>query len=63
MLLCLNSREVYAVTSAKVPIVRFYHLATQIEGDISVYNTLALENTKMLSTYSSIDWRVKVGIK
>jgi terminal uridylyltransferase len=51
------------VTSAKVPIVRFYHLATQIEGDISVYNTLALENTKMLSTYSSIDSRVKVGIK
>ena len=48
------------MTSAKVPITKFFHFETQIEGDISVYNTLALENTKMLFCYTAIDHRVKV---
>ena len=32
--------QVIAITSAKVPIVKFKHRAFQVEGDISLYNTL-----------------------
>jgi terminal uridylyltransferase len=53
-------RYVIAITGAKVPIVKFTDLKTEIEGDISLYNTLAQENTRMLLTYSNIDIRVKV---
>ena len=51
--------NVQSITSAKVPIIKFVHKNTRIEGDISLYNILALENTRMLRTYSSIDPRVK----
>jgi terminal uridylyltransferase len=30
-----------------------------IEGDISLYNTLALQNTDLLRTYAQIDERTK----
>ena len=46
--------------SAKVPIVKFRHRKTMIEGDISLYNTLALQNTDLLRTYAEIDSRTKV---
>ena len=52
--------NVQSITSAKVPIIKFTHKVTRIEGDISLYNILALENTRMLRTYSSIDPRVKI---
>jgi hypothetical protein len=32
--------NVFAITTAKVPIVKFKHRKSQIEGDISLYNTL-----------------------
>jgi len=32
--------NVVAITTAKVPIVKFKHARTQLEGDISLYNTL-----------------------
>ena len=57
--ICIR-RYVIPIVGAKVPIVKFQHLETQIEGDISFYNTLAQENTKMLRLYSVIDSRVKV---
>jgi terminal uridylyltransferase len=56
------------VTGAKVPIVRFVYYEKlsnfeyEIEVDISVYNTLALENTLLLKTYAAIDDRVQVPI-
>lgn len=46
--------------SAKVPIVKFRHKKTMIEGDISLYNTLALQNTDLLRSYAEIDGRTKV---
>ena len=52
---CAN---VLAITTAKVPIVKFYLRSCKREADISLYNTLALENTKMLSTYAKLDDRV-----
>ena len=45
--------------SAKVPIVKFRHRKSMIEGDISLYNTLALQNTDLLRTYAQIDERTK----
>ena len=54
-------QEVVAIPSAKVPIVKFRHKATALEGDISLYNTLAMYNTKLLRTYAELDWRVKVS--
>ena len=46
--------------SAKVPIVKFRHRRTMIEGDISLYNTLALKNTDLLRAYAEIDNRTKI---
>lgn len=33
-------RQIIPITTAKVPIVKFYHPSTQLEGDISLYNLL-----------------------
>ena len=43
-----------------MPILKFIHYESQIEGDISLYNILAQENTKMLGMYAAIDSRVKI---
>jgi len=51
--------NVYAITTAKVPIVKFKHRNTGLEGDISLYNTLALCNTNLIKCYSMIDSRCK----
>uniref|UniRef100_A0A3Q3IB74 CCHC-type domain-containing protein n=1 Tax=Monopterus albus TaxID=43700 RepID=A0A3Q3IB74_MONAL len=53
-------KNILPITTAKVPIVKFYHVRTSLEGDISLYNTLALHNTHLLASYAAIDWRVKV---
>ena len=53
-------RNIQPITSAKVPIVKFYHGPTRVEADISLYNVLAQENTAMLRFYATIDERVKV---
>lgn len=52
-------RNILPITTAKVPIVKFYHVRSGLEGDISLYNTLALHNTHLLSSYAAIDPRVK----
>ncbi|KAM6328383.1 terminal uridylyltransferase 7 isoform 4-T5 [Alca torda] len=52
-------RNVLPITTAKVPIVKFFHVRSGLEVDISLYNTLALHNTRLLSTYAAIDPRVK----
>uniref|UniRef100_A0A9J7YPT6 RNA uridylyltransferase n=1 Tax=Cyprinus carpio carpio TaxID=630221 RepID=A0A9J7YPT6_CYPCA len=53
-------RNILPITTAKVPIVKFYHTKTGLEGDISLYNTLALHNTELLASYAAIDIRVKI---
>ncbi|KAJ8285435.1 hypothetical protein GJAV_G00026760 [Gymnothorax javanicus] len=52
-------RNILPITTAKVPIVKFFHSRTGLEGDISLYNTLALHNTQLLASYAAIDPRVK----
>ncbi|XP_077548317.1 terminal uridylyltransferase 4-like [Haemaphysalis longicornis] len=51
--------EVIAITNAKVPIVKLFHVPSGLEADISLYNRLAQHNTRLLKTYSSIDNRVR----
>uniref|UniRef100_A0A3P8VCS6 CCHC-type domain-containing protein n=1 Tax=Cynoglossus semilaevis TaxID=244447 RepID=A0A3P8VCS6_CYNSE len=53
-------KNILPITTAKVPIVKFYHVRTGLEGDISLYNTLALHNTHLLATYGAFDNRVKI---
>ncbi|KAJ8413908.1 hypothetical protein AAFF_G00065060 [Aldrovandia affinis] len=52
-------RNILPITTAKVPIVKFFHMRTGLEGDISLYNTLALHNTQLLASYAAIDPRVQ----
>ncbi|XP_006900927.1 PREDICTED: terminal uridylyltransferase 7-like isoform X1 [Elephantulus edwardii] len=52
-------RNILPITTAKVPIVKFIHSRSGLEVDISLYNTLALHNTRLLAAYSAIDPRVK----
>ncbi|XP_072366981.1 terminal uridylyltransferase 4 isoform X5 [Scyliorhinus torazame] len=52
-------RNILPITTAKVPIVKFEHRQSGLEGDISLYNTLAQHNTRMLATYAVIDPRVR----
>uniref|UniRef100_A0A1A7WHH6 Zinc finger, CCHC domain containing 6 n=1 Tax=Iconisemion striatum TaxID=60296 RepID=A0A1A7WHH6_9TELE len=53
-------RNILPITTAKVPIVKFLHRSSSLEGDISLYNTLGLHNTHLLATYAAIDARVKI---
>eukprot|EP00092_Neocalanus_flemingeri_P000521 GFUD01000553.1.p1 GENE.GFUD01000553.1~~GFUD01000553.1.p1 ORF type:complete len:1415 (-),score=480.00 GFUD01000553.1:1102-5346(-) len=55
----VGMRNVVAITSAKVPIVKLFHQQCQIEADISLYNVLARENTRLLSLYADLDPRCR----
>ena len=44
-----------AITSAKGPIIKFTYCRSRLEGDISLYNVLAQENTDMLRFYANIE--------
>ncbi|XP_065674456.1 terminal uridylyltransferase 4-like [Hydra vulgaris] len=52
--------KVYSIKSAKVPIVKFCFRNSDIDGDISLYNYLAIVNSKLLRTYAMIDTRVRI---
>ncbi|XP_061196234.1 terminal uridylyltransferase 4-like isoform X2 [Saccostrea echinata] len=52
--------NVFPITTAKVPIIKFKHRSSQLEGDISLYNLLALHNTRMINLYATMDSRVRV---
>ncbi|EPE08392.1 poly rna polymerase cid11 [Ophiostoma piceae UAMH 11346] len=51
--------KVVCVSSAKVPIVKIWDPELSLACDINVNNTPALENTRMILTYVSIDERVR----
>ncbi|XP_054281331.1 terminal uridylyltransferase 7-like [Macrosteles quadrilineatus] len=53
-------QDLLPIATAKVPIVKFTHKSTKLDGDISLYNVLALENSKLLCTYAQIDERARV---
>ncbi|KAH9376928.1 hypothetical protein HPB48_002757 [Haemaphysalis longicornis] len=51
--------EVIAITNAKLSIVKLFHVPSGLNADISLYNRLAQQNTRLLKTYTSIDNRVR----
>ena len=51
--------KVQTIARAKVPIVKFTDPRSGLNVDISINNTLALYNTRLLSTYAKMDKRVK----
>ena len=51
--------SVQALTRAKVPIVKFTDPRSGMHVDISINNTLAIHNTKLLAQYAKHDERVK----
>ncbi|MAX45321.1 MAG: hypothetical protein CMB24_00815 [Euryarchaeota archaeon] len=51
--------EVKIITGAKVPIVKFIDPRSGLHVDISINNSLALHNTRLLSSYAKSDNRVK----
>ncbi len=51
--------EVTLISHAKVPIVKFIDKRSRIPIDISINNSLALYNTKLLKSYSECDQRVR----
>ncbi|MFH4975345.1 hypothetical protein AB6A40_002054 [Gnathostoma spinigerum] len=52
--------NIETVVRAKVPIVKFRTLfPIELEADLSLYNELAIQNTRLLQTYCKIDARAK----
>lgn len=51
--------QVICISSAKVPIVKIWDPELELNCDMNVNNTLALENTRMIKTYVEIDERVR----
>ncbi|KAK3909237.1 Terminal uridylyltransferase 7 [Frankliniella fusca] len=54
-----NVYQLVAITTAKVPIVKFAYGRNRIQVDISLYNRLGIMNTQLLHAYSIIDARVR----
>ncbi|ORX45754.1 hypothetical protein BCR36DRAFT_414350 [Piromyces finnis] len=54
-----NMTDIYTVQEAKVPICKFIDPETKLSCDINVNNTVALQNSMMVKTYTSIDERAK----
>lgn len=55
---CPGLKNLLIISSAKVPIIKFEHAESKLEGDISLYNILGQENTQLLRSYTEIDNRV-----
>ncbi|XP_071871157.1 mitochondrial poly(A) polymerase [Bombus fervidus] len=51
--------DVKKILEARVPIIKFYNLNTNMKCDLSSTNTVALQMSKLLYVYGQLDWRIK----
>ncbi|MBT60504.1 MAG: hypothetical protein CMA63_02980 [Euryarchaeota archaeon] len=58
-----DMEDIVLLTSAKVPIIKFTDERTKIPVDISVNNTLALHNTQLLKSYTTVDERISQCVR
>lgn len=52
-------RNVLCIAHAKVPVIKMIHSSTGLPVDISIENTIAIENTRLIRLYMILDARVK----
>lgn len=50
-----NVEAIHAI----VPICKFKDPVTKLNCDLSIYNTLAIENSKLIATYIKLDDRIR----
>lgn len=51
--------DVFTVAFAKIPVIKLVHAASGLKVDISIENTIAIENTRLIRLYMDLDERVK----
>ncbi|CCG82925.1 PAP/25A associated domain family [Taphrina deformans PYCC 5710] len=51
--------NIVIVAFAKIPVVKLVHVASGLPVDISIENTIAIENTRLIRLYMDLDARVK----
>ena len=54
-----DMENIQVIATAKVPIIKFTDERTKIPVDISINNTLALHNTRLLKKYGDLDERIR----
>ncbi|KAJ3120638.1 hypothetical protein HK100_012706 [Physocladia obscura] len=54
-----NMQKVYAVATAKVPIVKFYDPEFNLNVDVNVGNALGIENSRLIREYLELDVRIR----
>lgn len=52
-------KDVVCIGHAKIPVIKLRHSATELPVDISLENTIAIENTKLIQLYMNLDTRTK----
>ncbi|BFZ55480.1 hypothetical protein PYCC9005_002521 [Savitreella phatthalungensis] len=55
---CRDFKSITAV-EAKIPIVKMVHAQSGLKVDVSIENTVAIENTKLIKLYCDLDSRVR----
>ncbi|XP_043598405.1 poly(A) RNA polymerase, mitochondrial isoform X2 [Bombus pyrosoma] len=51
--------DIKKILEARVPIIKFCNLNTNMRCDLSSTNTIALHMSELLYTYAQLDWRIK----
>lgn len=51
--------DVFTVAHAKIPVIKLVHATSGLKVDISIENTIAIENTRLMALYMNLDARIK----